>query len=366
MLRTKYDQAKTVKELVTEAYYGGSANLNKGVGALTKICAKISACTEHELVRLNINESPENKILEEALKKEFGFKEIHVYWDNQASPNAYSIVGGLLLNPNPDEEHAKTRQDNKYYDHNHEYNCVIVCIMNLVRKLELTPRETMGILLHEVGHNFDHCATTYAAKLIGFLFSFGLSDVFGAINKNIATPLSAFIQNRLPVLSKFGALIQDINYHLSYAPRIQTDIPHMLFGLLLTPAEYHSDSFAASYGFGVDLASAINKLDDDRKSTGFVRGTLYNTPLLQTLYDLYAVPTETFAQIFDAHPFNENRIKAIKQSLEKDLNDPAVPKSLKPQIKKEIENVQKLHDLNIKMEGREGQIFTYIRKQLLK
>lgn len=368
MLHTKFDEVSYHPGVVKEAYFGSSKNLEAGVKALETICDKINNVgLEFNLVKLNINESPENVALENALKKEFGFSAIHIYWDHSSAPNAYTVMGGAIFMANPNDGVSESnRQSKRYYDSRHEYHCVIVVMMNLVRKMQMTPRETMAFILHEVGHNFDNLWTTSAVKFINFIQTYGMSDITTALMKFGLIPFSAFIQNKLPVLSKFGSLIQDLYYHLSILPDIIFDPNKVIFGLLLTPAEYYADDFAKTYGFGPDFASGIAKFDDKRMSSGMVKSAVYSIPVIRTLYDCVVGPIEFMGQLVDPHPFNENRIKAVEKNLEKDYADPQVPKSLKPEIKKQLEQVKKIREANNAMEGRQDLIFTYLRKQLFK
>ena len=374
MLRTVY----TPKKVVKEAYFGTSKNLEEGVKQLEIIIKKIKACNYIQLLKLNINETSENKKLQECFKKEFGFKDMNLFWDNAAIPNAYTVSGGFIFDSAPDQvSGGSNRQNNRYFDHEHRYIANIVVFMYLVKRLDLSAKETMGVILHEIGHNFDVCLPTKIGKCFQFIVTSGVVDLQRMLMKNVSMPVQAFVQNKMPIIKKIVDLTDEFRYHMNFLPGDISNViyyfltaPHqIIFASLGYQGEKYSDKFAASYGFGPDLSSALNKMDDPTKIKGAVKSTLYTIPILRSYYDLLDSSCAWFSSIFDPHPNTETRIYTINEKLKKDLADPKVPNALKDQIKKELADNKQIYERNKKMTGREWAIgsafFKYINTSML-
>lgn len=352
MLKTNFSDPRLIqnqRDIAMEEYYGTTPNLEKGVKALEVICRKINGSSYTEAIRLDITNSKENKILIECFKKEFGFRTMNLFWDNGAVPNAFTVTGGLILDPNPgDLPYGQSRQKSKYYDNQHRYDCYVVVIMELVRKLQLTARETMAIILHEIGHNFDHLWISTFVNLLSIISTTGISELRKLLYKYGVIPINAAIQDASPILKRALTLINDLSFEIDFLPfnineliQIALNPIGAIFGLAMTPKEYFADSMAKNYGFGADFATGTAKMGDPKKMNGVMKRGIYQTPILRTLMDLVATPCDFVVMIFDMHPFDENRMTAIRNDLKKDLADPEVPKQLKPRIKKEIEIIDK-------------------------
>lgn len=370
MLKTKFREAKSMQQVVKEAYYGKSAHLIKAEKCLEKICAKINGVgSEHGLVRMNIHESSDNRELEECFEKQFGFKKMNLFWTNGSAPNAYTVAG-LMFEDSISEEGQEERGE-KYYDKNHTYTCNVVVVMNIVRKLQLNARETLALILHEIGHNFDNIWATKILRLLGTVFTLGLNQVVGYIMKHVSIPLDQWIQDNVPLISKITKIGQDLAYHLTPVqadPTVlkNTSVIGIVMAFLGSEGEYYADSFAAKYGYGVEISNCMSKFDQPTKVGGLVRSSLYSIPVLRTLVNLCEGPAFIAQWLLDPYPFDENRISAIRKELEKDMADPKVPKEMKSQIRIQIAEIDKIYDSVNRMEGREDEFLTVIRKSINK
>lgn len=376
MLKTTYESVNPA--VVFEEYYGKTGNLLKAEKLLDKICNRIKACeSELQLYKLNINESAENREVCKLFEKEFGFKNMSIFWSSESAPNAYTILGSFVVDPTPDAKHANVRDSHKYFDETHSYHCVINVVMNLVRKLELTGGECMGVILHEIGHNFDSGLSMLSMRLLPFMANPISEVLYSTLIKYVKIPLSASIQNKLPGVTKMLSAVPDLLYNLNVIPGplllLVTDIAsnpailvQRMFGGIFFKTEYNADEFPASYGYAVPYSKALDKMSDPVRMRGYMESGIYQIPVLRALYDI----TETtimllYQGLFDVHPFDENRILNLRKKLQKDYNNPDIPKKLKPEIKKQIELVDKIYKQNVEETG-EGLPMMRMRKLVMR
>lgn len=375
MLVTKFEQNKTAQrladaEVAYEAYFGKSKSLIDCERYLQVIVNKIKECkSEFALTSLNINESKENIKLEAALRKQFGFKRMHLIWDNASVPNAFTMPGGLFIpTPGADKHYRKTKG---YYDQDQEYEAIVVVVMNMIRICDLNARETLAIILHEIGHNFDMSPCTVTFKIVRFCLSTWVGELQIYLTRQFLKA-QAWLQNKAPFIMKALNLYQDLVYNLSFAPvdiRVLKnwimDPFSMVFGLLNVQGEYFADSLPAKYGYGPDLASGLNKIEEPARSNGFVKRNIYKIPVIKTLYDLSESMVMTVISFTDAHPYTHNRIIATRKNLEDALEDRHTPAALKPEIRRQIATLKTLEDERIKEILKDQRFATAIRDSAL-
>ena len=356
---------------VKEEYYGSSPNLKKAEKALEVIVKKIQSCGELEVVTLNINQSKENEIICKCFEKEFGFKQMHLFWANDSVPNAYTMPGGVLLNQRPGIRKLGKRESDKYYDSDHQYDCWVVVIMLMVHALHLSARETMAIILHEIGHNFDNTVLTVYDNILELISYIGFGELIRFFGQ-WKIGLVGSLQNQFPRVLFLIDVIQKLPYHLS--PITVYDVsyllkcanPYFIWSFIVgTNMEYYADSFAEKYGYGPDLATATAKFKDKGAMGGYASRAIHSVPVLKTLADIVEFPFLTLLQLVDVHPFDEDRVLMIRHNLEKDYANPNVPKALKPEIKKQIEKMDKLIEMEKEDSMKDGMIMSGLRRLFL-
>ena len=369
-LVTHWKPVPEPKAPVMEEYYGTSGNLEVALRALDKIVKEINAYPETALYTADIDSMKEVAILENALTKEFGFAKTLIHFDNASLPNAYTVVGGAFVNQYPGVAHMKKDSREKYYDKTHQYSCCICVITCLINRNKLTARETMGIILHEIGHNFDNQMSTFCIMLANAVLSVGIGEIVQALYHNFYIKGIKQLQDMFPALTAAYNLVLYSTYHLSYIividitkfPLNPLDWLRVMFG---AQGEYFSDSFAAKYGFGPDLASANMKLEDKEANAGYIRRAFYGVPAVRTLWDIIEGPFLFIGNVFDVHPVEEHRIMNIKENLVKDYQDSKVPAKFKPEIKKQIEAMDRIIEADQRNAQSKGLAFQVFRKWVL-
>ena len=155
---------------VQEAYIGKTQNLIECEIELGKIIKRMKVPFEKVGKRIvdapAINKSKENKKICELLKKEFGFKEFYLHWDGDDTVNGCTWTEGVILRSGKQLPSLPLKQgQGKYYDHSHEYICVVNIFGGLIDE-GITAEELMAVILHEVGHNFTCTPVVTVARYL--------------------------------------------------------------------------------------------------------------------------------------------------------------------------------------------------------
>lgn len=103
--------------------------------------------------------------------------------------------------------------------------------------------------------------------------------------------------------------------------------------------EYFSDNFPASYGLGLDLSSALRKMEFS--STGDFDKAVDKissfNPINIILGELVKVPYYEMVNNIDVHPKYANRVSKIEQDLKKELSKG----NMNPKLTKELQDTLK-------------------------
>lgn len=106
--------------------------------------------------------------------------------------------------------------------------------------------------------------------------------------------------------------------------------------------ERFADGFAASYGFGEALTSALGKFGGNGISyDNIIDDAVGSIPIVSHLYAAACIPGMLLWGLVDVHPSFENRAYSIINDLKSDLNDPSLSPAMKKQLQKEINEYEK-------------------------
>jgi Zn-dependent protease with chaperone function len=278
----------------------------------------------------------------------------------QHSDNAFT----LSAFPNPlglyDEKYsyAVERKDTYRYKTPNGKFCYLCITPSMLTYLNA--EEFMGIMLHEIGHNFYkfniagtlyHVLLTPTILVWKTIFS-GVSVVkriasettFGKIIFVIAGYYS-FIMN---VISK---LLKPLGTFLPFAfpmfilqrlVHLPVDFLKLVFGEGYNN-EVFSDNFATIHGYGPALSSALTKMKKENvDSQGFL-GTADSEFVITKVARFAETVLMTVLAAADPHPEINNRIKDQKNFLRKELDAAKTPKA-REMLKKEHEIMVKMYD----------------------
>lgn len=345
------------RNVVQEAYMGKQKFIEQMVPLVQEIVDQIHETGMMGLPGLKLTSSPTNAKLEELICKQFGFKTTNLIWDTSDVPNAYTWGSSAILNPAPNLTPDNIRQvtNEGYYDKGHSFTATIVVMCGIVTRANLNAREVVAIILHEIGHCFDNTFMCAVVKTSQILYTYGLSDIYLFIRTMVQKPVNVVV-NSVPILphlinlkdilmAEVGTVIGPAASLLAILATISNPmtILDMICGVSM---EVYADDFAASHGFGADLASALTKMGKP-KNTSYIARTLDRIPVVRTMFDLYQAPTTILMALLDPHPAMDTRVREIKGKLTADYHSRVVPAHLKPEIKKQldaIETIEKVRD----------------------
>lgn len=143
---------------VTEAYFGKSKYLVEAEKQLEIIIKRLKVpfkdIGKRTIDATKINQSKENKIIEDMFCKQFGFKEMHLHWSGTDDVNAFTTHYGIMTLADGSKPVLPVKNsDGTYYDSKHMYVCAVNVYAGMI-DIGLTAEEIMATILHEVGHNF--------------------------------------------------------------------------------------------------------------------------------------------------------------------------------------------------------------------
>lgn len=248
-----------------------------------------------------------------------------------------------------------------------------------------TDEEICALILHEVGHNFNHVVNdfvkTYMSTIVivQLITSFGLSYFIVdpamkvRINKIIRSSkilsllglgLKTTIAIKQWIRMELNVLIDSLSLGTLRGPmlisnfirRLEKD-PLSIPGRLVnkiggTGMEILSDNFAADFGYGAQLSSALMKMDLDKRGNGtavqFVRKSI---PIWDDLYQVLGVPSTILMGMFGTHPMNPKRVSIIVNNLNEELNKANLSPAMKKEIQAQIDDVKDVVDLYTKAGG---------------
>lgn len=388
----------TNPRILNEEYYGTNNELKKAEMALNKLKILI----DEKGAKADIPATEEYTVLKEALCKVFGFHDLLINAGMFYNDAIFTIP--IYLSP---DFAINTMKDSSYITKNEYGICfspdaAVVASINLDfavmsnKGANLSGKEMLAIILHEVGHNFF--STDRKTTLLLMLnFVRGLFiDVIANINNPEAYPvlvqqliqtlirtnrfsntIFAKISNAMLAITKDmwirKIFISTTQFIRLAASEFLAVIP-VIIGLFCFPTmwmiqytnmaiislfnlisfgwldtlyvgydnEKFSDNFASTYGYGPELASSLTKLEEygSKGHSQTLRKIVESdkSGSLNFAACLYAIPLMTVSHmLLDCHPTTEQRllgqIKMLKTELKK--------QNLKPSTKKMI-----LADLN--------------------
>lgn len=353
-------------EMLLEDYLGKNSKLIKCEELIDRI---IPVCSNKSAV---VNDMREVIELEHTLRNIFNFKSVVINFYHQRSfhstKNAYTHPSSFKQLDTETVVKNRRKYFNKSYmaDPRLIRANVNICT-DLITEHNLTSAEVMAIILHELGHDVDASAyNNFVAWYMLFVF-LGQGAILGVglhmwpdFGNNI-TRLKKWIGDTitrglpfLSVLMNFAMKIfnnaVELEKFLAFLmiPVVNpvSAIPAALnnFLMMIPVARYQmensADSFATKYGYGPDLARALNKIGAPPDIP--VANALESMPIIRTMKEISEVNLMIVGSMLGVHPQNITRINNQIKLLEDDLKDPDIPSSYKKDIERDIAVLRKI------------------------
>lgn len=384
---------------LNEAYFGKEGL--KGIQSAMHDCLNTIRIDR----MIDITDYSVNKKLEKECEKAFGFKKIHIIWNDSAlfHNSTGTLTGSRIV---PYTKAAALRLFGKkvivespigYYNKEHDLVCYICLDSNIFIDKNLTDEEAVAVLLHEIGHNFDYTLGSFLTHFTNIYLSINeiMNDPEITIDSNAIKKTVVIFQalmNISPVKGLFAWLMHIDTWLTSKIPsigifiRLGGDIlnsgiallsaamlPKALYNtakklatdpalllntgistlnsMLVRHGEYYADSFTASYGYGPQLTTALEKLGD---KTSDLRGDL---PVLNCFWSLAELEQELTSVLYvplysksrrvvdttGLHGSNQMRVKSIMNKLQAELKDPHVTPEMKKDIQRELDDIYAIY-----------------------
>lgn len=388
------NDTKQAIEALNEVYFGQNDEITETFKAFQKFRKPYVSDKISKFMVPKINGDPNLFKFNRSVEKTFGFNPFALMVDLTPVPNAFTMSLALRTGGGPMAK--KRNQDNLIvtskgyrYKESAKYGTIIYISSQLLCDSKFTDREVFAILLHEIGHNFQHVINepianlemiTRACMFIDMLMEFTRNPVNGVKNVIImgfmtnkdfwnliiskgpnsleSNPLLAeFLGYMTLIMNTFGAVSSDVQHLLTMPAKLSAGFIKRIIQMLVEEIKYTfkyplmysmqitgymgektADDFPVMYGFGPDSASALAKLNTVKAATP--SGLIKSVPIIGHVYNLVALPMELISQLSDEHPRIHERILEELDYLERELAVCEDPK-VKPLIQKDIDMLKK-------------------------
>lgn len=338
---------------VLETYAGKPKELVQCERYLREIIQMIHE--DHELnpfrKRRVLRDTEACRKLEETLTKFFGLGRINIYWSSgQINAYTWGTSSIMIMNRRKKDSFGNA---NVYVD----------VAEDLVYHARLNEQELLGVILHEIGHNFYYSPLLVVGELLTVVtMPLSILVMFAVKGYYIAThEIKGLIKKYLYPLYNMMELFSNLKsqfYSVFKLANLLAAIPRLLVSFLqggLSPFklldtiggygnERGADSFAATYGYGPDQISALKKLENPE---GLIGNEIRNNAgaLGAISNDLYALTLDLLAMlIMDPHPNTNQRASSTLKKLERDLKTGDYPPELKKDLEKEVERMREMYE----------------------
>lgn len=347
-------------KVIIDAANNNSLGINKGVGTI-----------------------PEISKVEQLIIKAFGYAGLSLFITDSISltgsvPNAYTWPESMKYTK---YENLKRMNWKNRFTAEGMNECLypdVTVDANIIRWAGLNEKELFAIILHELGHvsqislvdmlnaifliSMNMLGENKIKAVIDTIMSMiiQIPGVSYTISKTVLKPLNEFILS-IPGLSdavKFGRQIVGSVEIISGAMisfsslMIAISRPGDFIRIMSRTAisdptwyagynvEKIADSFAAKYGYGPALASALQKTSAMKKNPAI---KLLDQSIIGRIITDYMMGfNRIIIQGLVTHPANITRATAQLDNLKKDLNDPNLPPKLKKELLSNIDEMERV------------------------
>ena len=319
----------------------------------------------------------------------FGFGCFTLHIHNQPSVNAFTMPIDFRCDYRNPTDNIIADKNGFKFKKEYSYAAILGIYSGLIFNPAFTTPEVMALLLHEIGHNFNSALNksngtfTNIIVTIETFISIMSGSPLALINtiknsnqmrmaldtagKNMreknAIPVivyDAFKQlqsvlnttsltindilrvGSLGTLTIITALYNCVRSALMYIINPANIITKIIGLNIKYKSELTADNFPTIYGYGPELASALNKFEGaEGDSSSIIMRSFNKIPVLSTIMHCNEIPVFFLAQMFDEHPHSTARIKDQLDLLNLELSKQDMDPKMVDRIKKDIKECNK-------------------------
>nr|DAE26519.1 MAG TPA: hypothetical protein [Myoviridae sp. ctaOv25] len=358
-----------IETYVSEAYYGQLPEFAELEKLFDSIIKKAKSDGYN---KCNPNKYPENAKIQKIFTKLFGFKKSFLYWEPFAVANAYTVSLNAFLVFTDKKKMIEKRPDKGFYDTSHTVLLTVYVSTGLF-ETGLTARELLAVILHEIGHNFDYSNYHKFEMILWSLVNWAIpieianyknntNDVKTDMYIKISDQGDAIYKNQKKRDAMIKRMKLDERNYYKYQKRLRglimtlTGFIQLPVSIILSPitpilniggekSEIFADSFATAYGYGTELMSALNKLQDHT--------AIYDpkSPVSRFLLDMGTLMGEVMQLgTGEVHGTDMKRCKECLKKLKHDLRTNDFPPELKQELVEEINRLTRVYKSYYKIE----------------
>ena len=366
LLEQKQDQA--FLQAINEVYFGHTSGIDALFNLYCDWREPLVSKTKYYTGTLKNIYNKDMQVFRENTCKQFGFRSF-----------SYSVLPFNNVNSFTFTSLLPTRAPNMItIDKNYGYKfkpeanvgSVVAVFPDLIFSPDFTSEENFAIFLHEIGHNFQNAAnnTLYSLNLVTSIISAFTFPITSLVLNDLTYNIVNFIQNKLSSVDILGKLysivsiciytytkaisiirgwqdffLMPLGYILSFLNKLEKflysllDFSHVESYL----DERFADGFAASYGYGGALASALEKMSLPIVPDPILDDLISKMPIVGHIMEALCIPGMMLIGIIDVHPRTASRLYSIIKDLKQDLNDPSLSPEMKKQLQKDIDEYEK-------------------------
>ena len=365
-----------------EAYFGKTKNLLEIENLIQDLRDKYGTGRDVSTLNIGFGEvesDPLWKKIQNLFCDEFGFTSCYMTMTRTVSPNAWtypiSFETSKANTALSDVVIKKNGVGIKYSKKviAHFYVCVSSAILFDDR---YTPGECLAVILHEVGHNFQHLTYNNLGPIQNGLFNFyfilcllsGIIrfDLLAVTDTGFRTSILNFVKR---FRSTFPTLKEAMDFGVNLLENIISILPLSNVNAILAITNYlrnggnpvdlvagyadehAADRFVSYYGYGAELTSALGKIEVNPIGSERI---INQIPLLGSLYSFEKVIFLAIVKLFDPHPQFTARYNAVRSELEYNLEKSNIDRSAKKAIQDQIEKVDEAYRISMEVTPEEG------------
>ena len=319
----------------------------------------------------------------------FGFGCFTLHIHNQPSVNAFTMPIDFRCDYKNPTDNIIADKNGFKFKKEYSYAAILGIYSGLIFNPAFTTPEIMALLLHEIGHNFNSALNksngTFTNIIVTIetftsIISCSPLEFINTIKNSNKMRMALDTagknmreQNAIPVIvydvfKQLQSVLSTTALTISDILRVGSlgsltiitalydcvrsasmyiinpaNIISKIIGLnIMYKSELTADNFPTIYGYGPELASALNKFEGaEGDSSSIIMRSFNKIPVLSTIMHCNEIPVFFLAQMFDEHPHSTARIKDQLDLLNLELSKQDMDPKMVDRIKKDIKECNK-------------------------